>query len=147
MSTTSLPKRLVIAGGTSAAARGRRLYEQCEITVFEREPHASFTNCALPYCVGGEILTPDDLLVQTQESLRARFNLDVRVNTEVTVIDRTARLVKVHNRISGREYDQPYDALILSPELRLGQGPPRVLPPASSLACSAHQQTPSHDER
>ncbi len=118
MISKSPPQRLVIvggvAGGASAAARARRLCEQCEITVFERGPHASFANCGLPYYVGGEIVAVDDLLVQTPESLRTRFNLDVRVNNEVTSIDRTARLVKVRERISGREYEQPYDALILS---------------------------------
>ena len=130
------PKRLVIvggvAGGASAAARARRLCEQCEITVFERGPHASFANCGLPYFVGGEIVAPDDLLVQTPENLRARFNLDVRVNTEVTGIDRAARLVTVRERISGREYEQPYDALILS----TGAAP--LLPPIPGIEREGH---------
>jgi NADPH-dependent 2,4-dienoyl-CoA reductase/sulfur reductase-like enzyme/rhodanese-related sulfurtransferase len=136
MSTTSAPKRLVIvggvAGGASAAARARRLCEQCEIIVFERGPHASFANCGLPYFVGGEIVAPDDLLVQTPESLRARFNLDVRVNTEVTGIDRTARMVRVRERISGREYEQPYDALILS------TGATPLLPPIPGIDREGH---------
>lgn len=129
-------KRLVIvggiAGGASAAARARRLCEQCEITVFERGPHASFANCGLPYFVGGEIIKPADLLVQTPESLRARFNLDVRVNCEVTGIDRTQRLVKVRERISGREYGQPYDALILS------TGATPLLPPIPGIEREGH---------
>ena len=136
MTTTSPPKRLVIvggvAGGASAAARARRLCEQCEIIVFERGPHASFANCGLPYFVGGEIVAPDDLLVQTPESLRARFNLDVRVNTEVTGIDRTARLVKVRDGLSGREYEQPYDALILS------TGATPLLPPIPGIEREGH---------
>lgn len=130
------PKRLVIvggvAGGASAAARARRLCEKCEITVFERGPHASFANCGLPYFVGDEIVEPDDLLVQTPASLRARFNLDVRVNSEVTNIDRAARLVKVRERHSGREYDQPYDALILS----MGATP--LLPPIPGIERQGH---------
>jgi len=111
-------KRLVVvggvAGGASAAARARRLCENCEITVFERGPHVSFANCGLPYFVGGEIAEPDRLLVQTPESLHARFNLDVRVRTEVIAIDRARRQVKVCELSSGREYEQPYDALVLS---------------------------------
>ena len=130
------PKRLVVvggvAGGASAAARARRLCEQCEITVFERGPHASFANCGLPYFVGGEIVEPDDLLVQTPATLRARFNLDVRVNSEVTGIDRTARLVTVRERNSGREYEQPYDALILS----TGAAP--LLPPLHGIERDGH---------
>jgi len=103
-----------VAGGASAAARARRLCEQCEITVFERGPHVSFANCGLPYFVGGEIVEQESLLLQTPETLRARFNLDVRVNTEVVAIDRSAQMVKVRELATGREYDQSYDSLVLS---------------------------------
>ena len=112
------PKRLIIvggvAGGASAAARARRLCEACEIIIFERGPHVSFANCGLPYFVGGEIAEADALLVQTPTSLRARFNLDVRVQTEVLSIDRAAREVRVRELTTGREYTESYDALILS---------------------------------
>lgn len=112
------PKRIVIvggvAGGASTAARARRLSEEAEITLFERGPHVSFANCGLPYFVGGEITERDELLLQTPQSLRARFNLDVRVLTEVVSIDRAARKVRVREVQSGQEYEQPYDALVLS---------------------------------
>ena len=111
-------KRIVIvggvAGGASAATRARRLCEECEIIVFERGPYVSFANCGLPYFVGGEIVEQDSLLLQTPATLRARFNLDVRVSTEVRSIDRTAQVVKVCEMASGREYEQPYDSLVLS---------------------------------
>lgn len=103
-----------VAGGASAAARARRLCENCEIIVFERGPHVSFANCGLPYFVGGEIVEQDSLLLQTPETLRARFNLDVRVSTEVVAIDRSAQTVMVREIATGREYSQPYDALVLS---------------------------------
>jgi len=129
-------KRIIIiggvAGGASAAVRARRLCEDCEIIIFERGPHVSFANCGLPYFVGGEIAEPDDLLLQTPESLRARFNLDVRVNSEVTGIDRAARLVKVREPISGREYEQSYDALILS------TGATPLLPPIPGIEREGH---------
>lgn len=130
------PRRLVIvggvAGGASAAARARRLCEQCEIIVFERGPHVSFANCGLPYFVGGEIAEPDALLLQTPESLQARFNLDVRVQTEVLTIDRASQVVRVRELTSGREYDQPYDALILS----TGASP--LLPPIPGIDRAGH---------
>jgi NADPH-dependent 2,4-dienoyl-CoA reductase/sulfur reductase-like enzyme/rhodanese-related sulfurtransferase len=112
------PRRLVIvggvAGGASAAARARRLSETAEIILFERGPHVSFANCGLPYFVGGEIARPEALLVQTPAGLRDRFNLDVRVRTEVTAIDRSGCRVQVRELDTGREYAQPYDALVLS---------------------------------
>lgn len=130
-------KRIVIvggvAGGASAAARARRLSESARIVLFERGPHVSFANCGLPYHIGGDISDRRKLLVQTPESLRARFNLDVRINSEVLSVDRAAKEVLVRERPTGREYREPYDALILSPgaePVRLpvpGADDPRVL--------------------
>lgn len=112
------PKRILIiggvAGGASAAARARRLSEDSEIIVFERGPHVSFANCGLPYYVGGEIAGKDNLLVQTPRSLKARFNLDVRINSEVIRIDRQAQSVRVRERETGREYHEGYDSLVLA---------------------------------
>ena len=112
------PQRLLIvggvAGGASTAARARRLDETCEIILFERGPHVSFANCGLPYYVGGEIPDKDDLLVQTPESLKARFNLDVRVNTEVTGINPHMKKVTVKNRLTGQESTESYDKLVLA---------------------------------
>jgi len=112
-------KRIIIvggvAGGASAAARARRLSEEAQIIIFERGPHVSFANCGLPYFVGGEIPQEGDLLLQTPESLRARFNLDVRVRAEVLAINRERKWVRVCETATGREYEQPYDALILAP--------------------------------
>jgi len=111
-------KRLIIvggvAGGASAAARARRLSEHSEIILLERGPHVSFANCGLPYLAGGEISERDDLLLQTPESLKARFHLDVRVGSEVTRIDRAARTVRVRELATGREYEERYDALVLA---------------------------------
>lgn len=131
------PLRIVIvggvAGGASAAARARRLSETAEITIFERGPHVSFANCGLPYHVAGVITDRNRLLVQTPESLRARYGLDVRVNTEVLRIDREAKEVVVRERASGREYRHAYDALVLSPGAEpirppiAGVNDPRVL--------------------
>jgi NADPH-dependent 2,4-dienoyl-CoA reductase/sulfur reductase-like enzyme/rhodanese-related sulfurtransferase len=121
-----------VAGGASAAARARRLCEECEIIVFERGPHVSFANCGLPYFVGGEIVEQDSLLLQTPATLRARFNLDVRVNTEVLAINREARTVKVRELTTGREYDQPYDSLVLS----TGSSPLR--PPIPGIEREGH---------
>ncbi len=103
-----------VAGGASAAARARRLSESAEIVVFERGPHVSFANCGLPYHVGGEISEREELLLQTPDSLRARFNLDVRVETEVTGVDPVSKVVRVKHLPSGEESSESYDALILS---------------------------------
>lgn len=121
-----------VAGGASTAARVRRLSESAEIVLFERGPHVSFANCGLPYYVGGEIEDRADLQVQTPASLKARFNLDVRVNTEVLRIDRAARTVLVKNRQTGEEYSERYDKLVLA----TGAAP--IRPPIPGLERPLH---------
>ncbi|CAM3034824.1 FAD-dependent oxidoreductase [Prescottella defluvii] len=103
-----------VAGGMSAATRMRRLDESAEIIVFERGAHVSFANCGLPYYAGGVIEDRDELLLQTPESLGARFRLDVRVRSEVAAIDADARTVTVRNLESGDTYVESYDELVLS---------------------------------
>ncbi|MGW4481088.1 FAD-dependent oxidoreductase [Rhodococcus triatomae] len=104
-----------VAGGMSAATRLRRLNEDARIVVFERGAHVSFANCGLPYYAGGVIDDRDALLLQTPESLAARFELDVRVRTEVTSIDPEARTVTVRDLTTGVESVETYDELVLSP--------------------------------
>jgi NADPH-dependent 2,4-dienoyl-CoA reductase/sulfur reductase-like enzyme/rhodanese-related sulfurtransferase len=104
-----------VAGGASAAARARRLSEDAQIILFERGPEVSFANCGLPYYLGGEITERDKLLVATAERLRSRLNLDVRVRTSVEAIDRSEKKLRVRDLVSGREYEETYDKLILAP--------------------------------
>lgn len=116
-----------VAGGMSTATRLRRRDEQRNIIVFEASGHVSFANCGLPYHVSGTIPERQSLLLQTPESLKARFNLDVRVNTRVTAIDRENKTVEVRNELSGETYTQEYDTLVLSP------GAVPVLPPIPGI--------------
>ena len=102
-----------VAGGMSAATRLRRLMEDAEIIIFEKGPFVSFANCGLPYYVSGEIANRDSLLVQTPESLKARFNLDVRPFHEVIQLSPEEHTVTV--RHDGQEFTEIYDKLILSP--------------------------------
>ena len=102
-----------VAGGMSAATRLRRLMEDDEIVIFEKGPFVSFANCGLPYYISGEIAERDALLVQTPESLKARFNLDVRPFHEVVKISPEDHTVTVAH--DGSEFTEQYDKLILSP--------------------------------
>ena len=104
-----------VAGGASAAARARRLNEDAEIIIFERGEYVSFANCGLPYYAGGVIKKREALLVQTAEGLKKRFNIDVRVKNVVKLIDRNKKQIKVKNLITGEEYFEKYDYLVLSP--------------------------------
>ena len=122
-----------VAGGASAAARLRRLDESAEITMIERTGFVSYANCGLPYYVGGVIPEKKSLTLQTPQSFKSRFNIDVRVSSEVTGIDRENKRVSVKNLADGSEYALDYDKLILSPGARAmvpdtpGVESPRVL--------------------
>ena len=104
-----------VAGGATAAARLRRLDESAEIVVLERTGFVSYANCGLPYYVGGVIKEKSALTLQSPESFKIRFNIDVRVLSEVTAIDRENKTVTVKNLADGSEYTESYDKLILSP--------------------------------
>jgi NADPH-dependent 2,4-dienoyl-CoA reductase/sulfur reductase-like enzyme/rhodanese-related sulfurtransferase len=103
-----------VAGGMSAAARLRRLDEQAEIVVLERDDYVSFANCGLPYHIGGDIEDRQALLLQTPKSLRESLALDVRTGHEVLGVDREQHVVHIRDRKTGTDYDEPYDKLVLA---------------------------------
>ena len=104
-----------VAGGATAATRLRRLSEENEVIIFEKGQYVSFANCGLPYHISGTIDKRDDLLLQTPESLKERYNLDVRVFTEVLSIYTDEKKVSVKNLQTGEIYLENYDKLLLSP--------------------------------
>ena len=104
-----------VAGGATAAARLRRLDEEAEIVILERSGYVSYANCGLPYYIGGTIQDKGALTLQTPESFRARFNIDVRVRHEVLSLQPQAHTVTVRRLDDGTEYTESYDKLILSP--------------------------------
>lgn len=104
-----------VAGGASAAARARRVSEQAQIIMLERGEYISFANCGLPYHIGGTIPERQSLLLQTPESFKRRFNVEVRVRHEVMSIDREAKQLTVRNLQTGETYQESYDKLLLSP--------------------------------
>ncbi|WP_291651273.1 FAD-dependent oxidoreductase [Clostridium sp.] len=104
-----------VAGGASAAARLRRLSEEDEIIMFEKGPHVSFSNCALPYHLSGIIDEADKLVLMSPEKFKAQYNIEAKVNSEVISIDRKSKELEIKNTQTGEIYRENYDKLILSP--------------------------------
>jgi NADPH-dependent 2,4-dienoyl-CoA reductase/sulfur reductase-like enzyme/rhodanese-related sulfurtransferase len=104
-----------VAGGASTAARLRRLDEHAEIIIFEKGEYISYANCGLPYYIGDVIKDRNKLFVQTAAAFHQRFNIDVRVTTEVTAIDPVKKTVTAIKQTTGEVYEETYDKLILSP--------------------------------
>ena len=103
-----------VAGGATAAARLRRLDENIEIIMFEKGDYISFANYGLPYYIGGVIKEKSALTLQTPRSFNERFNVDVRIQSEVVSIDPKAKKVIVRDHASNKSYEETYDKLILS---------------------------------
>ncbi|HZJ76673.1 MAG TPA: FAD-dependent oxidoreductase [Oscillospiraceae bacterium] len=126
-----MSKKIVIvggvAGGASTAARLRRIDENAEIIMFERGEFISFANCGLPYYIGNVIKRKQSLLVQTVKGMSKRFNIDIRVFSEVTKIDPIEKKISVKNFQTNEEYEESYDKLVLSP----GANP--IVPPIPGI--------------
>lgn len=104
-----------VAGGASVAARARRIDEMAEIIMFERGPHVSFSNCALPFHLSGMVENGDDLVLMCPKQFKKQYNIEARVNSEVVKIKREEKKIVVKNLITGEEYEESYDKLVLSP--------------------------------
>ena len=116
-----------VAGGATAAARLRRRDNDREIIVFERGEYISYANCGLPYYIGGVIKDRDALLLMNPETMKARFNIDIRTFSEVTAIHREDKKITVRNKRNGEIYEEPYDDLVIA----TGSSP--VVPPIPGI--------------
>ncbi len=104
-----------VAGGASAAARVRRLDPSAEVIVFDRGDYVSYSNCSLPYYLGGTVVDDRSLIMMTPGSFKKSHDIEVRVKNEVVAIDRENKKIKVKDLAQGTEYEESYDKLVLSP--------------------------------
>ena len=104
-----------VAGGASTAARVRRLDARAEIIIFEKGPHVSFSNCSLPYYVGDQVKTSEELIMMDPVAFKTQHDIEVRTLSEVIAIDREKKCVKVRDLAEGKEYEESYDKLVLAP--------------------------------
>lgn len=107
-----------VAGGASAAARIRRLDEKAEIQIYEKGPDISFSNCALPNYFSGEVGEVEDLVLYDPQGFMESYNLPAKTKHEVVRILHEDHKVVVRNLLTGEEFEDSYDYLILSPGAR-----------------------------
>ncbi len=103
-----------VAAGATAAAKVRRISALAEIVMLEAGPDISFANCGLPYYIGGDIKSRSKLILQSPESFKEQYGVEVHINTIVGSIDRVARQVKTMNTVSGEQKTFDYTKLILA---------------------------------
>ncbi|EAW15025.1 putative pyridine nucleotide-disulfide oxidoreductase [Aspergillus clavatus NRRL 1] len=131
MSAEDEKLRLVIIGGArggmSAAVRARRLSENASIIVIERAPYISYTNSFVPHSWGSILETDTLIALQTPAAISARYNLEVRVCTELVSISRKRHSMTLRCLKTDTTYELPYDKVVLS------QGADSPLPPVAGV--------------
>ena len=109
-----------VAAGLKAAAKFRRCDAKAKITVVDKSEVVSYGACGLPYFVAGDVDHINHLMQTTAGAMRnpAYFknikDIDVKVKTLATKIDRAAKKVTVKNLDTGVEEDLSYDKLVIA---------------------------------
>ena len=101
-----------VAGGATVAAQIRRQDKHSDIIIFDRGDHIAFSNCGLPYYIGEIVKNRDDLLFPTG-AFEEKYDVEIRVNSEVTAINREKKHIQYKN--TSGIHEETYDKLILSP--------------------------------
>ena len=96
-----------VAAGATAAAKTRRLSPEAQITMLEAGPDVSFANCGLPYYIAGDIKDRSSLILQSPESFKDQYDVDVYTNTTVTSIETDNHILKAEDSVTGekKEYE------------------------------------------
>lgn len=103
-----------VAAGATAAAKTRRLSPDAQITMLEAGPDVSFANCGLPYYIAGDIKERSSLILQSPESFKDQYDVDVYTNTTVTSIEADNHILKAEDSITGEKKEYEYTKLILA---------------------------------
>ncbi len=103
-----------VAGGTSAAAKARRNSEEPEIVIYDMDKDISYSGCGLPYFIGEEYISRDDLTPRNSAWFKKRFNIDIFTEHKVTDIDTDNKSVYVKNLVTGETFTDRYDKLIIA---------------------------------
>src|SRR3546814_16188213 len=107
--------RLVVvggdAGGMTAALQARRRQPYLEIVALEKGAWTSYSACGIPYLVGGDVASIDDLVARTPQDHREKHRIDVRLHHEVTENDLAARRLELRDTQRTRTIQLGFDQL------------------------------------
>jgi NADPH-dependent 2,4-dienoyl-CoA reductase/sulfur reductase-like enzyme len=112
-----MPKRLLIVGGDaagmSAAAKAKRTDSNGSVVVLEKGCAVSYAACGIPYFIAGIVPEAARLLARTPEQF-AQQGIEVRLGHEALAIEPARKIVKVRDHQREREYEEPYDELLIA---------------------------------
>ena len=120
----TVPKKILVVGGSAAgpkaAAKARRMDEQAEITIIQKEPQLSMASCGYPYYVGGffddrnQLLCTPTGVVRDPNFFKGAKKIEALTCSEAVHIDRKAKTVTYKDLETGIHYDRAYDKLVLA---------------------------------
>ena len=102
-----------VAAGTSAASQAKRRQPDAEVILLERGPNVSYGACGMPYNLQEPRRPIEDLIALSAERFRSERRIDVRLRHEVTAIDPAQKRLRVRDRAQQRDYEQPFDRLVV----------------------------------
>lgn len=102
-----------VAAGTKAAAKIKRLDRQAEVKIFTKSADISYAGCGLPYYIGGDIPTRDELIVNSPEKYAGLTSTQVQTGCEATGIDSAGKQVTLR-KANGETFTETYDKLVIS---------------------------------
>ncbi len=103
-----------VAAGTSAAAKARRNDEEAEIVIYEKDNFISYSGCGMPYYIGGEIQSVEELTPRDPAFFKSKYNVDVLTLHEVLSINPKEKIVEVKNYTTGEIFTDTYDRLVIA---------------------------------
>lgn len=117
-------KRIVVVGGSAAgpkaAARARRMDEEAEITIIQKDADLSMASCGYPYYVGG-VFDDRNMLLSTPTGITRdpKFYINAKgivakTRTEAVQIDRQNKAVVCRNIVANVIETISYDKLVLA---------------------------------
>ena len=75
-----------VAAGTSVAAKARRNTEEAEIVVYDQGKDISYSVCGIPYQIGGEVESIDQLTPRNAAWFKKRYNVDIFTEHKVRLL-------------------------------------------------------------
>lgn len=103
-----------VAAGTSAAAKARRNSEEAEIIVYEKDSFISYSGCGMPYYIGGEVESADELTPRDPAFFKSKYNVDILTLHEVLSISPATKSITVKNLTTGDVFTDHYDKLVIA---------------------------------
>lgn len=103
-----------VAAGTSAAAKARRNCEDAQIVIYEKDSFISYSGCGMPYYIGGEMESAQELTPRDPAFFKSKYNVDIHILHEVLSISPEVKSVAVKNLTTGKVFTDRYDKLVIA---------------------------------